>query len=216
MAITAENFVSWDNYDLMLVSGSTEMPYEPYQGVAIPISWQSEAGTVYGGTLDVTTGTLVIDRAEVDLGTLRWAKYADETRNNFYTSLGPQAKGVAIGTISNSICSRYAPTTYATVCGINPSNGHNIASTTRALYIHDDSLADADAATFKTAMSGVQLVYELAEPQTYQLTPTEIRTLLGQNNIWADTGDTSVEYPADTKLYIDRKITEAIASALNA
>ena len=29
--------------------------------------------------------------------------------------------------------------------------------------------------------------------------------MLGANNIWADTGDVSVDYRADTKLYIDGK-----------
>lgn len=31
-------------------------------------------------------------------------------------------------------------------------------------------------------------------PQTYQLTPTEVTTLLGQNNVWADCGPSTVEY----------------------
>ena len=44
---------------------------------------------------------------------------------------------------------------------------------------------------------------ELAVPVTYQLTPAEVRTLLGVNNIWADTGSVSVEYRADTRRYID-------------
>lgn len=65
-------------------------------------------------------------------------------------------------------------------------------------------------------MSGVHLVYELATPITYDLTSLEVLELLkGTNNIWADTGDTSVTYRADTKLYIDNKITQAIANALN-
>jgi hypothetical protein len=51
-------------------------------------------------------------------------------------------------------------------------------------------------------VSGVQLVYELATPITYQLTPQEITTLLGVNNVWSDCGPVDVEYPADTKLYI--------------
>ena len=38
------------------------------------------------------------------------------------------------------------------------------------------------------------VVYELATPQTYQLTPTEVTTLLGDNTIWADTGDVTVTY----------------------
>ena len=51
------------------------------------------------------------------------------------------------------------------------------------------------------------VVYPLANPVTYQITPTEVSTLLGANNIWADTGDIDVTYKADTQLYIDKKIT---------
>ena len=49
-------------------------------------------------------------------------------------------------------------------------------------------------ADFKTAMSGVRLVYELATPYEIQLTPHQIRTLYGNNNIFADTGDVEVTY----------------------
>lgn len=35
---------------------------------------------------------------------------------------------------------------------------------------------------------------ELATPVEYQLTPIEVRSQLGSNNIWADTGDVSVTY----------------------
>ena len=56
----------------------------------------------------------------------------------------------------------------------------------------------------------------LANPVTYQLTPQEVTTLLKYNRVWTDVGPVSVEYPADTKLYIDNKITQAIAAALNA
>jgi hypothetical protein len=58
---------------------------------------------------------------------------------------------------------------------------------------------------FKSYLSthNLEIVYPLATPITYQLTPTEVRTLLGINNIWADTGDTEVTYLADTKIYID-------------
>lgn len=64
--------------------------------------------------------------------------------------------------------------------------------------------AYSDTASFRTAMSGVQLCYELARPTEIQLTPQEIRTLLGENSIWSDGGDVEVDYPADTKLYIQR------------
>jgi len=34
-------------------------------------------------------------------------------------------------------------------------------------------------------------------------------TLLGINNIWANTGDVSLEYRADTKLFIEKAVAEA-------
>ena len=57
-----------------------------------------------------------------------------------------------------------------------------------------------------TPTTGAQVVYTLATPQTYQLTPQAVTTILGQNNIWADTGDVEATYIADTKLYIDAQI----------
>ena len=58
-------------------------------------------------------------------------------------------------------------------------------------------------------------VYPIATPTTVQLTKQQVTTLLGLNNIWADSGEVSVVYTADTKLYIDKKfetLTNAIIS----
>lgn len=71
-------------------------------------------------------------------------------------------------------------------------------------YLYAKATAYATAADFKTAMSGVQLCYELATPIEITLTAQEIDTLLGTNNIWADAGPVDVEYRADTKLYIQK------------
>jgi hypothetical protein len=163
-------------------------------GETYPISWQSVAGTVYGGTLDVTTGLLTVTMAEVDLGTLNWG-YVNEI---FYSNsiVDYRNKGA-----DNILCDRY-PTSHVQswssvedkhIVG-NVSNGN--------IYIKDS--AYTDAASFKAAMSGVQLVYELATPQTYQFAPIKVELLLGDNNVWTDTGDSTVTYRADTKLYIQK------------
>ena len=74
-------------------------------------------------------------------------------------------------------------------------------------------ISDRDVyASGTTPTIGAQVVYKLVEPIHYPLTPTEIKTLLGQNNVWADTGDAEVEYRADVKLYINKKIAEAISA----
>lgn len=45
--------------------------------------------------------------------------------------------------------------------------------------------------------------------QDYDVTPADVRTMLGNNTIYADCGDVSVTYRADIGLYINRKIAEA-------
>lgn len=42
-------------------AGSTATEYTQYTGHTYPISWQTEAGTVYGGTLDIVNGVLTVD-----------------------------------------------------------------------------------------------------------------------------------------------------------
>ena len=68
----------------------------------------------------------------------------------------------------------------------------------------DALLADSDFA----------VVYPLATPLEYQLTPQEVKTLYQYNNIWSDVGSVDVEYPADTKTYIDNKFAELQALIL--
>ena len=51
-----------------------------------------------------------------------------------------------------------------------------------------------------TPTTGAQVVYELASVQTYTLTPTEVTLLLGTNNVWSDTGDTTLTYLADGRV----------------
>ena len=187
--------------------GSTATDYEPYTGNTYSITFPSEAGTVYGGTLDVTNGVLTVDRAMVDLGTLTWGNHAGNA-GRWIADLQQTAKpSGGYGVPVNAICSAYKTVTqnalFAGTIGITTH-----AMTGRQVFAYDDNYTDATA--FKTAMSGVQFCYELATATTYTLAPTEIKSLLGDNNIWADAGNTEVTYRADTKLYIDKKIAEVI------
>lgn len=166
-------------------------------GTIYPISWQSEAGTVYGGTLDVDSGVLTVTKAEVDLGTLNWTLVNIETRSNFFNATLPTKvlNGNYISSMYYKTGNPYSFDENLIVYIINIGGNGN-------LFIRNT--AYTTAADFKAAMSGVQLVYELATPIEITLTPTKIDTLLGTNNIWADAGPVSVDYPADTKLYIQK------------
>lgn len=41
--------------------GPSATAYEPYTAQTYPVTWETEAGTVYGGTLDVVSGVLTVD-----------------------------------------------------------------------------------------------------------------------------------------------------------
>lgn len=155
------------------------------------IDWSTH-GTVYGGTLDVVTGVLTVDMASVDLGTLTWGKNwapnADPT-GVFYSSI---ISNIDIN--KSGICTSYA---YATG---NPNAVPDKSFTmyvygSGRIYVKDTSYDDAT--NFKTAVSGVIVVYELATPLTYQLTATQVAVLTGTNNVWSDGGPITVVYALD-------------------
>lgn len=178
-------------------------------GTTYSITFPSAAGTVYGGTLDVTTGKLTVDMAMADMGTLTWSGWEQGGSFVFYSHVSGKMPVRDVPCKS----SQYAYNSAIVGSWSELLNGELTGQFGGDIvYVRDarySSIAD-----FKTAMSGVQLVYPLATPVEYTLTPTEVTTLLGTNNIWADCGDSTVEYRADTKLYIDKKIA-ALAAAMN-
>ena len=178
--------------------------YESYSGDIYAFDWQSEADTIYGGTLGVTTGVLTVDKVLIDMGSL---SYSYDPTNAFFTTT-PSGIKSPLDSIDEEACSTYkinsgisdaAMATADTGIYLDLSNGKHKIKDTR--YTDGSALA--------TALTGQTLVYPLATPQTYHLTPQQITTLLGQNNIWADTGDTTVQYEDylnALKAYVDAKV----------
>ena len=159
------------------------------------ISWESEAGTVYGGTLDVVTGVLTVDRATVTFDgsnmtnmSMESTKYADQKRlfigrQRFVPASASPSASSAVGNIrSNQYKTASADTTYLTreICIASRSNG---------AYIYDNNLQSVEAFSTAWQATPLQIVYELAVHQTYQLPQTMVKSLIGTNNVWADTGD---------------------------
>ena len=56
-------------------------------------------------------------------------------------------------------------------------------------------LSDRDVyAAGTTPTTGAQVVYELATPVEYTLSPQQLTTLLGQNVVWSDAGEITLTY----------------------
>ena len=205
---------------LQIEIGTSATGYEPYAGHTYPITWESIAGTVYGGTLDVVSGVLTVDKYFLtcaDTITPNVGAYAYATNPNRWQiplSGDYTPSGDKMGeSISDTF--RY----YDGGLSVMPENTFRFSGIQSGGYrLLQFKLADqpttVEDLTVFLAENPIHFVIPFATPQTYQLTPTEVRTILGGNNIYTDAGDVSVEYIADTKLYIDNKIAELQALVL--
>ena len=204
-----------DMSELMIEYGASASAYEPYTAQTYPISWQTQAGTVYGGTLDVVSGVLTVDRKyeEFDGSTDEdIVLYRSNVRNSFLIALAETcAAMVANKSLTSSI--PYSSSSERDGGGIT-CRITSYASKNFYVFMPPETASTVEEMRAYLANQPLQLVYYIATPQTYQLTPTEVRTLLGGNNIYTDAGDVSVEYIADTKLYIDNKVAELQALIL--
>ena len=204
------NTITAEANQLMVIEGSeTDTTYEPYTATTVSLSWQTEAGTVYGGTIDVATGLLTVKWIAVDMGTLSYnANPGTHSGHTYFQTDFSAAYASPSWTRNGNACaltSIFAARSWYSVDGATMSNYEFaqlvVNNGLGCFRFYDDDYSTT--AEFKTAMSGVQLVYELATPQTYQLTGQHLMTLLGTNNVWTDLANVSVTYPVDTKMFIE-------------
>lgn len=198
-------------YDFQLELGSTATAYEPYtSGTTTTVSWQSEAGTVYGGSDEIVGGELTVNKAGATFdgsdmtgiemqGTAVSGKYRLFIRpERVPGNSSPSASSAIPDVITNIYPAGSADSTYLTTATC-------IASRFGGFYIYDANLQTIEAWTASLQSTPLTIVYPLTTPQTYTHAPTQISTLLGQNNVWHDAnGDTTVIYQASIKGYIDK------------
>ena len=192
------------NAQIQIELGSSASAYEVPVSQVYPITFPSGT-TVYGGTLDVTSGVVTVDRVQVDLSAKGSSEWKMRSRSG-------NAHGVCFDCLNNPLSTGALSEQLYSIgeSGYNPYNylGNKAAAFTDGLIRigFDDSLqinSVSDLVVFLSNNS-VQINYPISTPQTYQLDPVTVTTLLGQNNIWTDCGPSTVEYQADTKLYIQK------------
>ena len=175
--------------------GSSATPMTTY-----PISWQSEDGTVYGGTLDVLTGTLTVTHKHVKVSDFTWTYNTNGVMRMASNTPSDMLKNGLV--ISDN---------YKTVPNVgNWSSFQTVDDYSITQYAPSDNLCIVikDSrytvpATFVSEQGNVGIVYELAEPYIIQLDPVTISTLIDTNTIWTDADAVEIAYPVDTKKYVD-------------
>lgn len=168
-----------------------------------PVSWQSVAGTVYGGTDKVTQGELSVSK-------MAFTFDASEDENWQLTGTGTNRVFRLNNAFSNSII-RARDNTY--ICNMailtrqifdieNLGASYWFFRTTDSTNNYDllvgTSTDDVNMTLeeFKTMLASTPMVIvaDLRTPITYSLTPETITLTEGNNTIWADTGDSTLTY----------------------
>lgn len=192
--------------------GSTATAYEPYNGTVYSVSW-SDHGTIYKGTAQYKGGgewEITKTHEGVDMGTLSWEKQTTVTGKYRFRILPlPNASApTSSAEIADIQCSMFkAVAANDTWNGSEIGVSLNLSSGNAQLAVYAADLY-ADAAAFTTAVTGQTLLYPLATPTTFTVSGPDPETLLGDNNMWSNTGDISLKYRANTALYIEKKLGE--------
>lgn len=205
--------------DFMFSAGAstTYTPYNPAsKTITLPFGQ-----TVYGGTLDWTTGVL----------TVGWISHtfnaADRVSENWQptdTSMGAvihvtSAAALPVQTsteIPNVLCTSLKTISYGDIfsCRISEMAISRVQGREDSRFVIRLPLSLATtAADIKAWLidNAVKVAYQIAEPFTTQLTPTEVLALSGTNTIYADTGDTTVSGRADPNAII-HQLAQRIAA----
>lgn len=193
-----------------LEEGSTASAYEPF-GQTYSITFPSSAGTVYGGTLTIDedgNGKLVVDQLISTLGN------ALAISNSSFAGTG---KYVIYDHLNDLYYDPDNVTVKSEILRTIPYNSTEYRSAwSMSVYVSSNNVnklgvfvpADYTLSQINDVLSGTSIVYKSTTPVTYHLSAPQVKTLLGQNNIWADTGDIlKLTYRADN--HVSSEVNEA-------
>lgn len=173
--------------DIQLELGSTATAYEPYNN------------TLYGGYVDLVRGELVATKGIIKASQFNFNNFAKSSsyENKYVLWLPGITRGDAqkIYAISDKMEGVSAYTFWREnskyICSGNVSSSTYL----RFSFPTTESIDTVEKAREWLTTNDPTFVYDLNTPITYPLTPVQIQTLVGRNNIWSDAnGTASVRY----------------------
>ena len=165
-----------------LSSPSRNGEYEPYKKHSYPLDssltlrgipkLDASNNIYYDGDEYISGGKVKRKYGVIDLGTISWSKGGSNNKTSWVpVSWRTNVKPVQnTDILANILCTKYYTDTSENV--EKQVNDKTIAVNKSAwVYIYDSAYVNATPQEFKTAMSGVMLVYELATPTTETAEP---------------------------------------------
>lgn len=152
-----------------------------------------DGDTVYGGTLDLLTGVLTVNRfAYTEDGSTadQWSVSATTSEINCFTLLKNSLPDTPKNNSTDNLLVNYFKSSSTTAIwnAFIDSNGNFLC------YVPSSLIPDINSWETYVTTNPLIFVYELDEPIFLQLTSQQINAFKGANNIWANTGETYVEY----------------------
>ena len=171
---------------LQVLKANEEYDPAPYFGATFPISWETEAGTIYGGYVDLISGEVWRTYCYISLkGT---ENFSDSGSWVIVSGLGADAAKNYKG-----LCSHYLYNAYnRDKVGVMPGYG---------MCVFDGNIYNA--AGWKQYCKNqyenntpITITYEIQTPiLETTLSPSTLKSLRGQNNIWSNlNGTTTATY----------------------
>ena len=209
---TPDTYGTTYNHDIAICYPSSETAYVSFAGGVISISWQTEAGTVYGGTLTYIGGGKYSLQATHKKITLDGNTTVSSSGGFYYVQTNDLIKAedysdkIIASNLKTVINNNYVNLADFTITGYRDTQG--TYPNQNWLYLHlDSSVTTLTDYRNWLAANPVDVVYELKNlPAHIILDAEDVKTLLGDNNIFVDTGDVSVDYRADIALYIQKVV----------
>lgn len=201
-------WLGWTDRDaeaetLQIELGSTATDYEPYQGQ----TYTADLGqTVYGGTVDLVSGEVVVDKKFILVTSVRSVAYS--SAKNLYYCVVDITNEPSLSDNSGFIISNMFYDGAVAIGEIYITNNGKFI----VFILPDQTLTTEQLVNSWLANNTLQICYELATPLTYQLTPQQIQTLVGVNNVWSEDGDIELSYHIPiTNLLVKRQDVDDVS-----
>lgn len=209
--IASQLFVSWDNYDIQLEIGSTATSYEPYIS---PVTANVHSDTtLFGGTVDLVSGVCqlngMLETFNMDNGTTISSQLNSFAKNSTgvgtigsYTRISFAVRTEVDQTQFNRLSNTYATPfcNYAKhYFAYNSESTHWYRNGSMYLFLPTSVVGSTGQSVYEY-LSGIRSTEPLsawvglATPIYYQLTPSQLALLKGNNTVYSNEGSISLTY----------------------
>lgn len=188
----ANTYSNYTFYPQIYLASEPNRTWEPCNWRKFTVNFDNK---IYGGTLDLVSGKLTTEWVKQTFdGTETWEAEGTKLYRTYISGLANTDKDDTSSVVSSYLSSVTRTALYPGTAtdGICLMNGD------RVLVRMQSAVATLGEWKDYITAHPMQIIYKLATPLTYQLTPQEITTLLGVNNVWCNDGKVTLQYYANS------------------